>query len=294
MIFSTGNSSLSSILLSIFVVSMYNITVANALLLRSGRTSGLFALRYGSTLKKTSSACTRILSPYSSVSSLNIISSARSVNGYRTPRESLCCGLDVYGRQSSTLAASEKDDSHTSKRVGVGSIKHTTTNSTFYDLSGTPAALSGLPDFSRPFTVLGIETSCDDTGVAIVRSDGKILSNIVMSQVLLCLYLCTHLVTVPHALYYTSLFMFTFPLSAQDPRGVGRRGAQPGHAGAQEEHRRGRGRRPQSRGTPERRGSRCDISHARPGPRGLPSSGNQKSAGAIHSFTCRSSFASNC
>jgi N6-L-threonylcarbamoyladenine synthase len=57
-------------------------------------------------------------------------------------------------------------------------------NTIYYDLSGAPAtALSGLPDFSKPFTVLGIETSCDDTGVAIVRSDGKILSNIVMSQV---------------------------------------------------------------------------------------------------------------
>jgi len=30
--------------------------------------------------------------------------------------------------------------------------------------------------------VLGIESSCDDTGVAVVRSDGKILSNVVYSQ----------------------------------------------------------------------------------------------------------------
>ena len=43
--------------------------------------------------------------------------------------------------------------------------------------------LSGLPDISKPFTVLGIETSCDDTGVGIVRSDGQILSNVLMSQV---------------------------------------------------------------------------------------------------------------
>ncbi|HPD83772.1 MAG: tRNA (adenosine(37)-N6)-threonylcarbamoyltransferase complex transferase subunit TsaD [Alphaproteobacteria bacterium] len=31
-------------------------------------------------------------------------------------------------------------------------------------------------------TVLGIETSCDETAVAVVRSDGKILSNLVLSQ----------------------------------------------------------------------------------------------------------------
>jgi hypothetical protein len=42
--------------------------------------------------------------------------------------------------------------------------------------------LSGLPDMSKPFTVLGITTSCDDTGIAVVRSDGVILSNVVHSQ----------------------------------------------------------------------------------------------------------------
>ena len=41
---------------------------------------------------------------------------------------------------------------------------------------------SGLPNITKPFTVLGIESSCDDTGVAIVRSDGIILSNVVYSQ----------------------------------------------------------------------------------------------------------------
>ena len=42
--------------------------------------------------------------------------------------------------------------------------------------------LSGLPDTSKPFLVLGIETSCDDTGVSVVRSDGRVLSNVVFSQ----------------------------------------------------------------------------------------------------------------
>ncbi|CAM9762306.1 unnamed protein product [Heterosigma akashiwo] len=45
-----------------------------------------------------------------------------------------------------------------------------------------PVALSGLPDLSRPFTVLGIETSCDDTGAAVVRSDGRILGEALASQ----------------------------------------------------------------------------------------------------------------
>jgi len=43
-------------------------------------------------------------------------------------------------------------------------------------------AKSGLPDLTKPFTVLGIESSCDDTGVAIVRSDGTILGEALASQ----------------------------------------------------------------------------------------------------------------
>jgi glycoprotease/Kae1 family metallohydrolase len=41
---------------------------------------------------------------------------------------------------------------------------------------------SGLPNSAKLYLVLGIESSCDDTGVAIVRSDGKVLSNVVHSQ----------------------------------------------------------------------------------------------------------------
>lgn len=43
-------------------------------------------------------------------------------------------------------------------------------------------AKSGLPDITKPFTVLGIESSCDDTGAAIVRSDGVILGEALASQ----------------------------------------------------------------------------------------------------------------
>ncbi|KAH8061026.1 hypothetical protein JL722_4318 [Aureococcus anophagefferens] len=41
-------------------------------------------------------------------------------------------------------------------------------------ISGASAA-SGLPNLERPYCVLGIETSCDDTAAAVVRSDGAIL-----------------------------------------------------------------------------------------------------------------------
>mmetsp|Transcript_45509 Transcript_45509/g.110225 ORF Transcript_45509/g.110225 Transcript_45509/m.110225 type:complete len:482 (-) Transcript_45509:478-1923(-) len=41
---------------------------------------------------------------------------------------------------------------------------------------------SGLPSSSKPFTVLGIESSCDDTGAAVVRSDGTILGEALASQ----------------------------------------------------------------------------------------------------------------
>jgi N6-L-threonylcarbamoyladenine synthase len=41
---------------------------------------------------------------------------------------------------------------------------------------------SGLPDRTKLYTVLGIESSCDDTGVAIVRSDGVILGEALIKQ----------------------------------------------------------------------------------------------------------------
>ena len=43
-------------------------------------------------------------------------------------------------------------------------------------------ANSGLPDRTKHFTVLGIESSCDDTGAAVVRSDGVILGEALASQ----------------------------------------------------------------------------------------------------------------
>ena len=43
-----------------------------------------------------------------------------------------------------------------------------------------------MAEHSRPFTVLGLETSCDETAAAVVRGrapgPGEILSNVVLSQ----------------------------------------------------------------------------------------------------------------
>jgi N6-L-threonylcarbamoyladenine synthase len=48
--------------------------------------------------------------------------------------------------------------------------------------TGAFHALSGLPNRLEPFHVLGIESSCDDTGAAVVRSDGVILGEALASQ----------------------------------------------------------------------------------------------------------------
>jgi len=80
-------------------------------------------------------------------------------------------------------------------RDGLGIAKGYANNINRYvleqhTLSGLPIAISKNDDIiSKSFIVLGIESSCDDTGVAIVRSDGTILSNIVLSQVILLLLL---------------------------------------------------------------------------------------------------------
>lgn len=67
-------------------------------------------------------------------------------------------------------------------REGLGQPKGYLTNERY---SLTRESRSGLPSTGnkeKPYLVLGIESSCDDTGVAIVSSDGRILSNIVYSQ----------------------------------------------------------------------------------------------------------------
>lgn len=58
--------------------------------------------------------------------------------------------------------------------------KNSVARASHYSLLGA-AAKSGLPT-GQTFTVLGIETSCDDTGAAVVRSDGVILGESLASQ----------------------------------------------------------------------------------------------------------------
>jgi len=56
-------------------------------------------------------------------------------------------------------------------------------NTTYQPLrDNTFHALSGLPPRNTPFTVLGIESSCDDTGAAVISSDGTILGEALASQ----------------------------------------------------------------------------------------------------------------
>lgn len=70
-------------------------------------------------------------------------------------------------------------------RLGVGKAKNVGRGPSPYTLgvgakSGLPR---GCPSAQPPwFTVLGIETSCDDTGAAVVRSDGCVLGEALASQ----------------------------------------------------------------------------------------------------------------
>jgi N6-L-threonylcarbamoyladenine synthase len=50
-------------------------------------------------------------------------------------------------------------------------------------IQGKAAAVNRQSPPARPTLVLGIETSCDETAAAVVSSEGRILSNIVLSQI---------------------------------------------------------------------------------------------------------------
>jgi len=89
-------------------------------------------------------------------------------------------------RISSRISSITRLNSGGKIRDGLGIAKGYANNNNRYILE--THTLSGLPktilkNESSSFIVLGIESSCDDTGVAIVKSDGTILSNIVLSQV---------------------------------------------------------------------------------------------------------------
>eukprot|EP01041_Mallomonas_annulata_P006077 gene6077-12262_t len=89
------------------------------------------------------------------------------------------CG-DSYRRLIFNTGSCQRLYSTTRNREGLGKPKGYMDPKARYILE--QQTLSGLPDLSKDFLVLGIETSCDDTGVAIVSSNGTILSNAVYSQ----------------------------------------------------------------------------------------------------------------
>ena len=88
-------------------------------------------------------------------------------------------------RISSRISSITRLNSGGKIRDGLGIAKGYANNNRYiletHTLSGLPKTI--LKNESSSFIVLGIESSCDDTGVAIVKSDGTILSNIVLSQV---------------------------------------------------------------------------------------------------------------
>jgi hypothetical protein len=89
---------------------------------------------------------------------------------------SIRCGIASFTSQGMSMSSGNVDKK-SRRREGLGKPKGAMFPS--YELQRHQ--LSGLPA-KRPYLVLGIETSCDDTGVAIVGSDGVVLSNVVYSQ----------------------------------------------------------------------------------------------------------------
>jgi N6-L-threonylcarbamoyladenine synthase len=93
--------------------------------------------------------------------------------------DSSCC------RHLST-ASSANEAARAKRKAKIGlakAIDRGLPNVVTYDpfRNTTFSALSGLPDRS-PFLVLGIESSCDDTGAAVLSSDGKILGEALAKQ----------------------------------------------------------------------------------------------------------------
>jgi tRNA N6-adenosine threonylcarbamoyltransferase len=99
--------------------------------------------------------------------SINIIAQSQFVNN---KRKSFVILNHSFSRLYST------------RREGLGKPKGYAGHQQQYKLE--IQNLSGLPKDidTKPFIVLGIESSCDDTGVAIVRSDGVVLANVLYSQ----------------------------------------------------------------------------------------------------------------
>ena len=101
-------------------------------------------------------------------------------------------GQSRFEQSEETISAPKeklkKDKSNRQKRrerfIGLAKAVDRGQNTVYRPLNdeGNFQALSGLPDRRTPFVVLGIESSCDDTGAAVVRSDGTILGEALKSQ----------------------------------------------------------------------------------------------------------------
>lgn len=91
----------------------------------------------------------------------------------------------LFSTEPSTRTKSEKRGKD-KRREFIGMAKAVDRgqwNATYQPLlHGKFHAKSGLPNRKTPFTVLGIESSCDDTGAAVIQSDGTILGEALASQ----------------------------------------------------------------------------------------------------------------
>jgi hypothetical protein len=91
--------------------------------------------------------------------------------------------LPTFALKSGPHPISRRFSAVSAQRAAVGYAKGLLDHKNRYflvheQLSGLPAQLKD----HKPFLVLGIETSCDDTAVGIVSSTGQILANVVYSQ----------------------------------------------------------------------------------------------------------------
>jgi N6-L-threonylcarbamoyladenine synthase len=110
----------------------------------------------------------------------------RSFN--RIHRRSGGCRQLLSGVSSTSLSSSSSahEVARAKRKAKIGlakAIDRGLPNVVTYDpfRNSTFAALSGLPNRS-PFLVLGIESSCDDTGAAVLSSDGRILGEALAKQ----------------------------------------------------------------------------------------------------------------
>eukprot|EP00980_Cylindrotheca_fusiformis_P007542 scaffold1561_cov129-Cylindrotheca_fusiformis.AAC.34 len=92
----------------------------------------------------------------------------------------------TQGDDEKKQSRKERAKSKRSKFIGMAKAVDRGQFSVTYQPGGPNGKIfqskSGLPDLSQDFTVLGIESSCDDTGAAVIRSDGKILGEALASQ----------------------------------------------------------------------------------------------------------------